>query len=171
MLQRLDMLHRISRDRNQISIVTRSKFAHVGGAPEKLRRTHSRSLYSHRRSHTIHHHVVKLLGVVPMRIHTSIGSEGHLHPSLPRAPKRFALLAAHTTFFVDLLLRQSKLRCLLQNVIVVINVHHEEGTALLRHSNTLIVRQRCVFNRVNPSLNRPLDALCAMRVRSDLTTC
>src|SRR3954453_17944767 len=91
-----------------------------------------------RRCHAKTHHDGELSSVITMRINAGIRSEGHLHAGLERLLKCLALNAAYHFLFIDVLLRKSKLDCLSEQEIVVVDVHVEVTAVFLGETNVFI---------------------------------
>ena len=77
---------------------------------------------------------------------------------------------SHHFFFVDVLLGQAEFLRFAQNVIVVIDIHHQISTSFFGQTDALIVNQTGVFNGIDAGQDRILDALRAVGMGSDLTS-
>ena len=120
-------------------------------------------------SHAELHHVEKLFAIVAMRINTGIGAKCHLDSGLDGSLKALSLQSPYHFFFVNIFLRQTELLRLTQNVIVVIDIHHQIGAAFFGQADPFIVNQAGVLNGINARQDRVLDALRAMSMSGDLT--
>ena len=57
---------------------------------------------------------------------------------------------------------------LLQNVVADVDVHDQERTCVQRHPDAFVIDKTGMLNRVDAGLDRRLDPLCTMCVRSNL---
>src|SRR5689334_11814560 len=105
---------------------------------------------------------------VAARINSRIGSERHLHASLERLLKILTLQAPDSAFFIEPFFIQPELSGLLQNVIVVINIHHEIRSMLLGEPNILIIRQAGMFNGINSRKDCVFDPFRTMSMCCNL---
>src|SRR5262249_55147571 len=92
----------------------------------------------------------------------------HLGAALYRALKVFPLQLPDHLLLVHIFLGQAELDGFPQNVIIVVDVHHQVGAVLPGQANALIVDQAGVLNGIDAREDRVLDTLRAVRMRGDL---
>jgi len=87
--QHLDMLQRVFGHGDKVGVMAHRERADIVGATDQIGGVPGGCLDRLRRGHPIHHHVVKLLRVVAVRIDAGIGAKGHLD-SRPKALRKFS---------------------------------------------------------------------------------
>ena len=121
--------------------------------------------------HAEFHHVIKLFGVVAVRIDAGVGAEGHLHSGFNGLLEILTLKAAHHFFFLDIFLGQSKFRRFIQKIVVVVDVHDEIGAVLFGKADAFVVDEAGVLDGIDASEDRVLDSFGAVGVSGDFAPC
>src|SRR5258708_5105292 len=145
-LQGAHVSQRIAGHGNDVGVLAWLDCAYVLGAPDQVGSATGRRANRLHRRHAKLHHVEELLGVVAMRIDSSVGAERHLRAGFECFFKVFALQAADHLFLLYVFLGKPKLRSLIENVIVVIDIHDEISAMLLRHADAFFVNQAGVLD-------------------------
>src|ERR1051326_4689825 len=167
-LQRTHVLQGIVGHGNHVRILAGFQRAHVFGASDEIGGAASGGADGLGRRHFVLHHVEELLRVIAMRIHAGIGAKRHLGAAFYRALKVLALQASDRAFLVDIFLGQPELDGLAEDVIVVINVHHQVDAVLFGQTDAFVINQAGVFDGINAGKDCIFDSLRTVRVRRDL---
>ena len=166
-LQDVDVGERVAGDGDEVGEVAGFEGADFVSPAKEICGVDCGGLDSVERLHAPLGHFGELLGVVAVRIDTSVGAESHLCTGLIRVAEILALQAAEFLFLFDGLGEHACFLAFLENVIVVVNVEDEIGAMFLGELDAFFVDQAGMLDGVDASVDGVLDGLCAVGVGGD----